>query len=198
MTSRRFALALAVSLVLAGACGGGGDDDDDAPANADASAGGIDAAPGADSSGAEDLNMMASDFECIKNGTKVHNFYVRNELGHLDEALAVANSPTGGTYPVGTIVQLVPFEAMVKRGAGYNPTTNDWEFFFLEINGAETTIGARGVEDVENQFGGNCFDCHSKAEAQWDLICEKDHGCDPLPLNDQLIQNLQDGDSRCE
>lgn len=145
----------------------------------------------------EDLELQASDFGCILDGTHVRQFFIKNPLGHLDEAVAVANSASGGAYPVGTILQLVPQEAMVKRGEGWNPTTNDWEFFALSVSGTTTTIQARGVEDVENSFGGNCFACHSQAEPQWDLICEDTHGCDPLQISDTLIQNLQNGDSRC-
>lgn len=183
-------LAALVVLVVLG-CGGGGGGGDDT-ADPDASAGGPDAAPG------EDLDMQADDFGCILDGTSVRQFFVWNRLGHLDETLAVAESPTGGSYPVGTVIQLVPTEAMVKRRAGWSPTTNDWEFFSLSVSGATTTIQARGVEDVENAFGGNCFACHSLAAPQWDLICEDDHGCDPLPISDQVITNLQNGDSRCD
>jgi hypothetical protein len=158
----------------------------------------VDASPGADAPPGEDLDMQASDFTCVTDGSRVGLFFVKNLLGHLDDALAVANSPTGGTYPVGTVLQLIPQEAMVKRGAGWNATTNDWEFFALGVSGATTTIQARGVEDVENAFGGNCFQCHSQAEPQWDLICGKTHGCDPLQISDEIIMNLQDGDSRCD
>jgi hypothetical protein len=44
--------------------------------------------------------------------THVRQFYVDNLLGNLDATLAVANSATGGTYPAGTVIQLVPTEAM--------------------------------------------------------------------------------------
>ena len=178
-------------LALLAACGGGGGGGGDDTGDVDA-AGGVDAAPG------EDLDMQAADFGCILDGTRVRQFFVWNGLDHLDETLAVADSPTGGSYPVGTIIQLIPTEAMVKRRAGWNPTTNDWEFFSLSVSGTTTTIEARGVEDVENGFGGNCFACHSQAEPQWDLICEDTHGCDPLQISDQIITNLQDGDSRCD
>ena len=75
--------------------------------------------------------MQAGDFTNLHDMTKVRGFYVDNRLGHLQQALAVANSPKGGTYPVGTILQLVPQEAMVKRRKGFDPATKDWEFFFL-------------------------------------------------------------------
>ena len=145
----------------------------------------------------EDIVLRAGDFVSLKDMTPVRGFFVSNRLGHLDEALAVANEPEGGTYPVGTLIQLVPQEAMVKRAPGFDAASDDWEFFSLSVSGTTTTIQARGVEDVENAFGGNCFQCHSQAEPEWDLICEDTHGCDPLQISDQIIMNLQDGDSRC-
>jgi len=147
----------------------------------------------------EDLNMTGEDFECILNWTKVSPYYLTNKRGHLTEALAVANSPTGGTFPPGTIIQLFPTEAMVKRAPGWNPTTNDWEFFFLIVSTSGTTIATRGAEETVNRFGGNCFNCHNKAEPQWDLICDDDHGCDPLPafVDDAFIEALQQADPRC-
>lgn len=182
---------LIVLLLLVPACGGGGGGGDDTT-GIDASAGGPDAAPG------EDLDMQAADFGCILDGTRIRQFFVWNGLDHLDDTVAIANSASGGSYPVGTVIQLIPTEAMVKRRAGWNPTTNDWEFFSLSVSGATTTIQARGVEDVENSFGGNCFNCHVQAEPQWDLICEDTHGCDPLQISDQIITNLQNNDSRCD
>lgn len=147
--------------------------------------------------GFEDLVMTPEDFGCILDWDKVRNLRITNLLGHLDEALAVASSPDGGEYPVGTVIQLVPTEAMVKRGAGTSPVSSDWEYFFLEVSDQGTAIANRGFADVVNGFGGNCQDCHSKAAPQWDFICEKDHGCDPLPLTDELIMTLQEGDPRC-
>ena len=147
----------------------------------------------------EDLNMTGEDFECILNWTKVSPYYLTNKRGHLTEALAVANSPTGGTFPPGTIIQLFPSEAMVKRAPGWNPATNDWEFFFLIVSTSGTTIATRGAEETVNRFGGNCFNCHNKAEPQWDLICDDNHGCDPLPafVDDAFIEALQQADPRC-
>ena len=70
----------------------------------------------------------AKSFRCITEMTHVRQFYVDNLRGNLDATLAVANSATGGAYPPGTIIQLVPTEAMVKRDKGFNPVTHDWEF----------------------------------------------------------------------
>src|SRR5439155_1188003 len=67
----------------------------------------------------EDLDAGPGSFTCLQGWTAVRRFRVTNTLGHLDAALAVANAPDGGgRYPVGTILQLIPIEAMVKRRAG--------------------------------------------------------------------------------
>jgi len=145
---------------------------------------------------AEDLVMEADDFVNIHTMTPVRGFFIDNRLGHLDEAIAVANSPDGGEYPVGTIIQLVPQEAMVKRAAGYSPATNDWEFFFLDVSAEGTVIAARGRDDVVNRFGGNCADCHSAAEPQFDFVCETTNGCDPLPIGRDVIDAVQAADPR--
>jgi hypothetical protein len=144
----------------------------------------------------EDFVAEADDFVNIHAMTEVRGFFIDNRLGHLDEAIAVANSPDGGTYPVGTIIQLVPQEAMVKRHKGFSPATNDWEFFFLEVSPAGTVIDVRGTDDVVNRFGGNCASCHSAAEPQFDMVCEDDHGCEPLPIGDEVIVAVQEADPR--
>lgn len=144
-----------------------------------------------------DLQMKAEDFGCILKWTKVNRYRITNKLGFEEEALKVARSADGGTFPVGTIIQLVPQEAMVKRKKGWNTKTNDWEFFFLKVDKSGTTIETRGKEDVKNGFGGNCFECHAKADSKWDLICGEDHGCDPLPLSPSVIESIQNSDPRC-
>ena len=142
--------------------------------------------------------VNATDFDCILRWEKVRGFRMKRiGGGALSESLAVANSAEGGTYPPGTVLQLVPTEAMVKREPGFSPATKDWEFFFLEATKSRTSISARGTTDVKNGFGGNCFDCHNKAEPKWDLVCESTHGCAPLPIGAATIQNIQNADPRC-
>ena len=141
--------------------------------------------------------MQPDDFTCILGWDKVRKFRITNLLGHQAEALAVANDPAGGVYPVGTVIQLIPNEAMVKRAVGFAPDNSDWEFFALQTSGAGTTIMARGTTDVANGFGGNCFGCHAKAAPQWDRVCEDSHGCDPLPFTPEQIEMVQQGDPRC-
>lgn len=137
-------------------------------------------------------------FRCVRDMTPVRGFYVDNLDGDLEATVAVARSDTGGTYPAGSVVQLVPTEVMVKREAGFNPATRDWEFFELDVSAQSTSIRARGFADVVNRFGGNCFACHVKARPEWDMICEQGHGCDPIPLTPVLIRAIQKTDPRCE
>jgi hypothetical protein len=144
----------------------------------------------------QDLDMSASDFVNLKDMTAVRGFFIANRLGHLQEALAVADNPKGGVYPVGTIIQLIPTEAMVKRRAGFDPATHDWEFFSLNVSASGTTIVSRGGQQVINRFGGSCANCHSQAAPQFDSVCEHDHGCAPLPVSDAVIKGVQQADPR--
>jgi hypothetical protein len=182
----------ALALVLFVACGGGGGGGDDAGSDRSTTS----RAASTTTAPPEDIDMRPADFPNVRTLTLVGNHYVGNLLGHLDEALAVANSPTGGEYPVGTIIQLVPQEAMVKRGAGWNDASNDWEFFSLDVTPEGTEILTRGATPVLNRFGLDCLSCHAQAEPQWDMVCDRDHGCDPIPLTDELILALQQADPR--
>jgi hypothetical protein len=152
---------------------------------------------GPESLAAEALRVDAADFGCISDLAPVRGFFVGNLVGDLDATLAVARSAEGGAYPPGSVVQLVPTEAMVKHPEGFNPATRDWEFFELDPTPEGTSIRARGFVDVVNRFDGNCFACHVKAEPKWDLICETGHGCDPIPLTPQMTRVIQKADPRC-
>jgi hypothetical protein len=192
----RIQTGLAVVALVLGACGG-----DDSGGGADASTvdGTTADAPGSASDAApgEDLDMQASDFECVLHWDKVRAFRITNKLGHTTEALAVANNTSGGgAYPVGTIIQIVPQEAMVKRKAGWNPASGDWEFFALGVSASGTTINDRG-NMTKNAFGGECLGCHMKAMPQFDFVCETTHGCDALPISTAQLEQLQDQDPRC-
>ena len=63
---------------------------------------------------------------------------------------------------------------------------------------AQSAAACRGVTEVVNRFGGNCFGCHAAAKPQWDLICEQDHGCKPLPIPTATIVAFQKADPRCK
>src|ERR1700733_6511606 len=121
-------------------------------------------------------------FRCITQMTHVRHFYVDNLAGNLKGTLKAAESTTGATYPVGSVLQLVPTEAMVKRAQGFNAATHDWEFFDLDVSPEGSKIRTRGFVEVNNRFGGNCFGCHIKAHPEWDLVCDNNHGCDPIPI----------------
>lgn len=141
--------------------------------------------------------ITAATFGCMRDMTPVGRFYVDNLAGNVDETVAIAESETGGEFPVGSLVQLVPGEVMIKREPGFSAETRDWEFFELNVSADGSEIHKRGHADVVNRFNGNCLECHAKAEAQWDMICSTDHGCDPIPLNDAMIRALQKTDPRC-
>jgi hypothetical protein len=177
---------VAVPVVLAAVVGcgsSGGDGDDEAGTTT--------------TTEAEDVEVQADDFLALADMTPVRGFFINNLLGHLDEAVTVAEKPDGGVYPVGTVIQLIPQEAMVKRAEGFSPETNDWEFFTLDTTAAGTTIVTRGGAEVLNRFSGtSCAGCHSAAEPQFDMVCENTHGCAPLGVPDEVITTIQQSDPR--
>jgi hypothetical protein len=182
-------VAIPVILAVIVGCGGssGGDDDDAAEPNATTTT----------TEPEEDVVVQASDFVNLADMTPVRGYFVNNLRGQTDEAVAVAEDPEGGTYPVGTVIQLIPGEAMVKHVEGFSPETNDWEFFTLDATPAGTTILSQGGAEVLNRFSGSsCADCHAAAEPQFDFVCENTHGCAPLPVGDDVISAIQQGDPR--
>ena len=147
---------------------------------------------------ADDLDMRAEDFPCMDDMTTTGRYRYTNLLGYDAETAQVAASVTGGVYPVGTLIQLIPTEAMVKRKAGWNASTSDWEFFALGVSAEGTVINARGGAEVENAFNGqSCLGCHSAAAPEYDLVCGEDHGCAPLGVSQETIQAIQANDARC-
>ncbi len=144
------------------------------------------------------IPVTADSFICLENMLSVRGFFVGNLLGEIDDTVAVAMQAEGGFYPPGSIVQLVPTEAMIKHHKGWSEQTNDWEFFELKVSKKGSKIKVRGTTEVKNKFGGNCYECHKKAEPQWDFICEDNHGCDPLPVPGFLIRWAQKNDPRCD
>ncbi len=145
-----------------------------------------------------ELAITEASFDCIRDLESVRGFYVGNVLGDLDATLAVAHSETGGVYPPGSLIQLVPGEAMVKHNPGYNAATKDWEFFELDVSPTGTAIKVRGTTEAVNQFGGNCLSCHIKANAEFDMVCEQNRGCDPIPVTPIMAKAIQNTDPRCE
>lgn len=179
------AVLVAIPIVIAVAVGCSSADDGDAASDT------------TDTTAVQDVVVDASDFKPLAEMTRVRGFFVDNVAGDLDATLAVADDPEGGTYPVGTVIQLIPQEAMVKRAAGFDPDSNDWEFFTLEVTAVGTTVVSRGGSEVVNRFNGtSCAGCHGAAEPQFDFVCEHDHGCAPLPVGDDVITAIQDSDPR--
>src|ERR1700733_9309910 len=151
----------------------------------------------ADQSAELKVKVDAATFKCNTDMTPVRHFYVDNLLGNLQGTVAVAEKDTGD-YPEGSVVQLVPTEVMIKRQKGFNPTTRDWEFFAIDVSKEGSRIYQRGFENVNNRFGMNCFACHQQAREEFDLICEDDHGCAPIPLTRPMLRALQKTDPRCK
>jgi len=138
-----------------------------------------------------------STFKCITDMTPVRHFYVDNLKGNLKGTVAVAEKGSGD-YPEGSVVQLVPTEVMIKQQKGFNPITHDWEFFAIDVSKDGSKIYQHGFQNVENRFGLNCFACHQQARAEFDLICEQDHGCAPIPVTRPMFRALQKTDPRCK
>jgi hypothetical protein len=181
-----------VVVALAVACGTSDNADDAASTTAAPTS-----ASSTTSEPVEDFVAQPENFVNLHDMTPVRQMFIANGLGHLDEALAVANNPEGGVYPVGTIIQLVPQEAMVKRAPGFAPENGDWEFFNLNVSPEGTEIVNRGGAEILNRFGNtSCADCHGQADVNFDFVCEKDHGCDPLPIPDTVFLGLQEADPR--
>jgi hypothetical protein len=146
---------------------------------------------------AEDVTVSEKSFSCISEGTKIRNTYIKNaDPDKLKEAVRIfKNSVPDKEYPVGTFLQLLPDEAMVKHPRAKFPDANGWEFFALDLTEQGTKIRTRG-DKVVNFQGVACMSCHQPA-AKFDFVCEKGHGCAPVPLDDPKIAELQAADPRC-
>ncbi len=147
---------------------------------------------------AAEPKVMVDDnsFKCITEMTKVRHFFVDNLLGNIADTVAVANAGTGD-YPVGSVVQIMPNEVMVKHQKGFSPATRDWEFFWIDLDKSGAKIFTRGFAEVNNRLNLNCFACHVKARPEFDFICETERGCDPIPVTKAMFGALQRTDPRC-
>jgi hypothetical protein len=147
---------------------------------------------------ADDVAISDGTFDCIVNWPKIRNTRIKNQdLQSLERAMRIfRDSVANVEYPTGTILQLVPQEAMVKRSAETFPKTHGWEFFSLDVSGSGTKIKDRGDNVVNVAQGVTCFSCHSAAQ-KYDFVCEKGHGCAPIPFNDEQIAKVQEADPRC-
>ncbi len=147
---------------------------------------------------ADDVTISDRTFDCILNWPKIRNTRIKNQDPQsLEKAIHIfQDSVPNVEYPTGTILQLIPYEAMVKRSAGTFPKTHGWEFFSLDVSGSGTKIRDRGDNVVNVAQGVTCLSCHSAAE-KYDFVCEKGHGCAPIPFTDQQIASVQEADPRC-
>jgi hypothetical protein len=149
---------------------------------------------------AKEFVAQPEDFHCLQSGVKPagKNFFVFNaNPKRLKKAVRIAERDKPHKhYPVGTILQFFPFEAMAKRGGGFNREGGGWEFFRLNVSAAGTTIKARGAADVVNQIANkSCQDCHAAAK-KFDFVCEGHDEVAQLGLPDNIIRALQ-VDVRC-
>ena len=129
---------------------------------------------------------------CIANGTKVgHSFIQHPDPAKLKDALK-AYEMRSADYPEGTILRMIPGEAMVKRSKAAFPQSNGWEYFALAVTPQGTTVRARGYE-ASNPLG-TCQNCHSGAKT--DYVCASG-GCTAVPLTEERIAQIQQADPRC-
>lgn len=147
---------------------------------------------------AHEFIAQDSDFTCIRDWPKVRHTRVFNENKRLlKKAIRILQRDKPNKhFPVGTILQLWPGEASVKRGGGYDPENDGWEFFSLKTSTTGTVIADRGVNTVNFQNRA-CQPCHVAAK-KFDFVCEHGHGCGELGLPDSLFDALQAGDARCQ
>jgi hypothetical protein len=145
---------------------------------------------------AAEVEITDKSFGCMHDGgTKVKKPYIRHsDPAKLKEAVRIFETNSNDEYPVGTVLQLVPFEAMVKQDKAKFPNSNGWEFFLLDVSATGTKIAQRG-DTAANQLG-NCLNCH-KGGVKFDYVCSKEHGCPPIPVTDEMILGMQGKDPRC-
>jgi hypothetical protein len=148
---------------------------------------------------ADDLVITAKSFGCVLDLPKVRNTRIQNpDPEKLQEAIRIfRDSVSDKEYPTGTVLQLIPTEAMVKHDRAAFPNTNGWEFFALKVSADGTVIQDRGDKVINTSLKKPCLGCHSPA-AKFDFVCEKKHGCAPIPVTDQQIAAMQAADPRCK
>ena len=144
------------------------------------------------------------DFRCLLKGTKVEgtNFYIFNRnRARLRKAIKIteAGALPPSSYPVNTVLQVLPLEAMIKRRRGYNPDGDNWEFVKLNVDSTtgKTTIRADGKGEVANGLG-SCQNCHKALAPTHDLVCGFVIGANGLGLTDEQLAAIQAADPRCK
>jgi len=147
-----------------------------------------------------DFDATPNDFRCITDGKPVpgKHFYIWNKSRRLlRKAVRISKKGKEGLhYPVGTVLQLLPAEAMVKRAKGFNPEGDDWEFFQIKASADGSTIVSRGKAEVKNVIG-SCQGCHMQVAPTHDAVCEFVIGARGIGLTDAQISAIQAADPRC-
>ena len=147
-----------------------------------------------------DFDATPNDFRCLTDGKPVpgKHFYISNKSRRLlRKAVRISKKGKEGLhYPVGTVLQVFPSEAMVKRAKGFNPEGDDWEFFQIKPSADGSTIVSRGKAEVKN-FIGSCQGCHMTVAPKYDAVCEFVIGASGLGLTDEQIAARQAADPRC-
>lgn len=143
------------------------------------------------------------DFRCLTDGVRApgKTFFIfhAKRAGLRKAVRKTKRAKLGKGYPVGTILQLFPFEAMVKRGGDFNPEGGGWEYFKLSIGADGTTaIVARGGAEVTGITGGSCQTCHLRLAAGHDSVCEFVVGAEGLGFTAEQIAAFQASDPRCK
>ena len=152
---------------------------------------------------AREFVAEVGNFRCLTDGVRApgKSFYIFHaKRGALARAVRkTERGKLGKGYPVGTILQLFPFEAMAKRGGRFNREGNGWEYFKLHVAADGTTeILARGKSEVTGLTGTSCQDCHQNTAADHDSVCEFVIGASGLGLTDEQIRAFQASDARCK
>src|SRR6202051_1503640 len=85
---------------------------------------------------ADDLVITEKSFGCVLDLPKVRNTRIQNsDPEKLKEAIRIFRDSVPDTeYPRGTILQLIPTEAIVKHDRAAFAKTNGWEFFALKVS----------------------------------------------------------------
>src|SRR3989442_7128947 len=124
------------------------------------------------SASADDIAVSERTFGCILDWPQVRNTRIKHsDPEKLQEAMRIFRDSIPDTaYPVGTILQLVPFEAMVKNPREKFPKTNGWECFALDVSGAGTKIRDRGDNVVNRSQCTTCLTC-PQPTAPFDVVC---------------------------
>src|SRR6202000_2183168 len=121
---------------------------------------------------ADDLVITEKSFGCVLDLPKVRNTRIRNpDPEKLTEAIRIfRDSVPGKEYPKGTILQLIPTEAMVKHDHAAFPNTHGWGFFAPKVSARGTTIVDRGDKVLNTSVKKACLECHSPG-AKFDFVC---------------------------